>query len=121
MLRPELASEILVRRVDEEQHQLANALLSLKKELSPFQSEKEQNEHFTVRRDQNQVADEFAFSLELGDETVTPSEDIQQLLESIIQDLGEIPDEYLEPASAGAYPPASEESEDASSPAKRRR
>lgn len=117
VLRPELASEILVRRVDEEQHQLANALLSLKKELSPFQSEKEQNERFTMRRDQNQVADEFAFSLELGDETVTPPEDIQQLLESIIQDLGEIPDEYLEPASASAYPPASEEPEDASSPA----
>ena len=117
VLRPELASEILIRRVDEEQHQLANALLSLKKELSPFQSEREQNERFTVRREQNQVADEFAFSLELGDETVTPSEDIQQLLESITQDLGEIPDEYLEPASAGAYPPASEEPEDVSSPA----
>ncbi len=117
VLRPELASEILIKRVDEEQHQLANALLSLKKELSPFQSEKEQNERFTVRREQNQVADEFAFSLELGDETVTPPENIQQLLESIIQDLGEIPDEYLEPAGAGAYPPASEEPEDASSPA----
>ena len=117
VLRPELASEILVKRVDEERHQLANALLSLKQELSPLRSEKEQNERFTVRREQDQVADEFAFSLELGDETVTPPEDIQQLLESIIQDLGEIPDEYLEPASAGAYPPASEESEDVSSPA----
>lgn len=116
-LRPELASEILAKRVDEEQHLLANALLSLKQELSPFQSEKEQNERFTVRREQNRVADEFSFSLELGDETVTPPEDIQQLLESIIQDLGEIPDEYLEPASAGAYPPASGEPEDASSPA----
>ncbi len=109
VLRPELASEILAQRVGEERHQLAGALLGMKRELSPFQSEKEQSERFTVRREPGPAADEFAFSLEFGDETVTPPEEVQQLLESILQDLGEIPDDYLEPAGAGAYDPASEE------------
>ena len=112
VLRPELAADILVKRVDEERDQLADALLGMKQELSPLRSEDERSERFTVHRKTNQVADEFAFSLEFGDETVTPSPDVQQLLESIIQDLGEIPDGYLEPAGAGAYPPSSEEQVD---------
>ena len=116
MLRPELAADVLAKRVDEERHQLANALLGMKQELSPFQSENEQGERFTVRKEPDQVADEFAFSLEFGDEAVTPPEEVQQLLESIVQDLGEIPDEYLEPAGAGAYGPAPEEQEDAPPP-----
>ena len=112
VLRPELAADILVKRADEERHQLADALLGMKQELSPFKSENEQSQRFTVRRETDRVADEFAFSLELGGEAVTPPADVQQLLESIIQDLGEIPDEYLEPAGAGAYAPAPEEQED---------
>ena len=111
VLRPELAADVLVKRLDEERDQLANALLGMKQELSPYRSENEQSERFTVHRKPNQVADEFAFSLEFCDETVTPPPDVQQLLESIIQDLGEIPDEYLEPAGAGAYDRASEEPE----------
>ncbi len=112
VLRPELAADILVKRADEERHQLGRALLDMKQELSPFQSENEQSKRFTVRKETDQVADEFAFSLEFGNEAVTPPADVQQLLESIIQDLGEIPDEYLEPADAGAYAPAAEEQED---------
>ena len=114
VLRPELAAEIMAGRVEEERHQLADSLLSLGRELSPYQFEDDQAKPFAVRKEQDQVADEFAFSLEFGDAAVTPPADVQQLLESIIQDLGEIPDDYLEPAGAGAYAPASEEQEVAS-------
>ncbi len=106
-LRPELAADVMARRIDEERNQLAAALLSLDQELSSKQTE--QGKRFTVRPDQREVADEFAFSLQFGDQAVTPPPDVQQLLESVIQDLGEIPDEYLEPAGAGAYAEASEE------------
>ena len=108
-LRPEIAAEIIATRVEEERHQLANALLGLKQDLSPFQAEDKQGKRFTVHRDQERLGDEFAFSLKFGDEVITPPEDIQQLLESITQDFDGIPDDYLEPAGAGAYTSTPEE------------
>ncbi len=114
-LRPELAADVMNQRIEEERHQLASALLGMRRDLSPFQSEGARSERFTARREPDQIADEFSFSLEFGDETVTPPEEVQKLLESIVQDLGDLPDEYLEPTDASAYPPTSEERDPPSS------
>lgn len=102
-LRPELAAEAMAQRIEEERRQLSVALRSLSRELSPFEVAREEAQRFTVRRSNDRVADEFAFSLEFGEEPVTPPAEVRQLLESIMQDLGEVPDAYLEPAGAGAY------------------
>ena len=108
-LRPELADEVMANRVEEERRQLSVALRNLSRELSPFEAAHDDARRFTVRRSEGRVADEFAFSLEFGQEAVTPPPDVRQLLESIMQDLGEVPDEHLEPAGAGAYAEASAE------------
>ena len=108
-LRPELASEVMVQRLEEERQQLSVALHNLSRELSPFEVERDDAQRFTVRQNADGVADEFAFSLEFGQEAVAPPPDVRKLLESIVQDLGEVPDDYLEPAGAGAYAEASAE------------
>ena len=41
------------------------------------------------------MPDGFKIELNFDDKTVDPPQDIQQLLESILQDIGEIPDDYL--------------------------
>ena len=110
-LHPELAESVTAARLEDEQQRLTEALAGLRQELSPLQADQDQAEPFTVQADENRVGDEFAFSLELGGDVVTPPPDVQQLLESIIQDLGEIPDDYLTPAGAGAYAPEQVESE----------
>ncbi len=108
-LRPELAADVMAQRIENERQQLSVALHSLSRELSPFEVARDDAKRFTVRQSDGRVADEFAFSLEFGKEAVTPPSNVRQLLESIMQDLGEVPDDYLEPAGAGAYPEASAE------------
>ena len=49
------------------------------------------------------MPDGFRFELRLEGEPIAPAEDMQQLLDSIVQDNGYIPDEYLVPAGHGAY------------------
>ena len=43
------------------------------------------------------------FELSLDGEPVTPPDHVNELLQSIAQDLGDIPEEYLVPANDGAY------------------
>jgi nitric oxide reductase NorD protein len=47
--------------------------------------------------------DGFTFELTLDGNPVAPPDNIQSVMESIVQDLGEIPDEYLLAAGDGAY------------------
>ncbi len=102
VLQPELAANVMATRIGDERQQLAAALMELSKELEARRDSEEET-RFTMRPRDGYMADEFAFTLEVDGEAVTPTPDVQQLLESILQDLGEIPDEYLEPAGAGAY------------------
>ena len=102
-LRPELAAAAVAARAGEERRSLARALAGLRRDLSPLQAERADAEPFAVRADPDRVGDEFAFDLRLGEETVAPTPEVRQLLESILQDFGAVPDEYLQPAGAGAY------------------
>jgi len=63
-------------------------------------------ESFSVREIPNQDTPEgFTLEVLLHDKPVAPPEDVQLLLQSILLDLGEIPDEYLSPAGDGSYVP----------------
>ena len=54
---------------------------------------------------------EYDVALEFGESSITPPENIKQIMDSIIQDFGEIPEEYLEPAGNGGYNSNSENEE----------
>ena len=102
-LRPELAAAAVGARADAERRALARALAGLRRDLSPLQADRGDAEPFAVRAEPDRVGDEFAFDLRLGDETVAPPPETRRLLESIVQDFGAVPDEYLQPAGDGAY------------------
>jgi len=57
------------------------------------------------RESDEQVPDGFRLELELDGRPLRPPDEAWSLLGSIIQDLGEIPDDYLVPAGDGAYHP----------------
>ncbi len=53
--------------------------------------------------------DNFTFELNLDGQPMTPPADVRSLIDSIIQDLGEIPDDYLVAAGDGGYRKENEE------------
>jgi len=58
--------------------------------------------------DDNMHPDEMRFEMEIVGQAIKPPEDAHGLIRSILQDLGDIPDEYLFAAGAGGYRPAKE-------------
>jgi len=65
--------------------------------------DKDQGSEKTFSIEKNNNNDEYDIALEYGDSSITPPENIKQIMDSIIQDFGEIPEEYLEPAGEGDY------------------
>ena len=65
--------------------------------------DKDQGSEKTFSIEKNNNNDEYDIALEYGDSSITPPENIKQIMDSIIQDFGEIPEEYLEPAGDGGY------------------
>jgi nitric oxide reductase NorD protein len=66
------------------------------------------------RFDVRQIADpdrpdHFTFELNLDGQPMVPPPNLRSLMDSIIQDLGEIPDDYLVAAGDGGYRPDNEE------------
>jgi nitric oxide reductase NorD protein len=53
----------------------------------------------------------LSFELRLDGQPIVPPDDVQAVMASIIQDLGEIPDDYLVPAGEGPYNPAASAAE----------
>lgn len=81
---------------DEDQHEPASqAMQAADADQKQFKSEvPDQEQH-----------DQVHVELTLDDQPVVPPENIKSLLTSILQDLGEIPDEYLVAAGDGEYDP----------------
>ena len=111
-LLPDVVEKVLARRLAEEKAGLRIALARLEDELSPRADAEDgrQDEHdredtpFSVRTViSEEQPDGYTVELLLHDAPVDPPEDVKGLMESIIQDLGEIPPEYLVPAGEGAY------------------
>ena len=74
--------------------------------------DKDQGSEKTFSIEKNNSNDEYDIALEYGDSSITPPENIKQIMDSIIQDFGEIPEEYLEPAGEGGYNKDEEKGED---------
>ena len=70
----------------------------------PDESSKDENNNektFSVSKEDDN--NEYDIALEFGESSITPPDNIKQIMDSIIQDFGEIPEDYLEPAGDGGY------------------
>ena len=105
VLDPELANSKIQERTDQEKTELQEKLTELREELMsgtdtmPGESDAEgeaDEENFELREvEDDERPDGYRYDLELDGETIDTPEDIQELLNSIQQDLGDIPEEYL--------------------------
>ena len=90
----------------EELHEQWREVKEAPKENNENENSKEKT--FSITKDDN---DEYDVALEFGDSSIKPPDNIKQLMDSIIQDFGEIPEDYLEPAGDGGYTSDIEEEE----------
>ena len=111
-LNPHEARAKINARIQKEQENLTNKLKNLQQELENNKqqvSETDGDSSLNETKDENgnngfsinEIEDTtmpggFRVELQFDDKAVELTPDIQELLESILQDLGEIPDEYLE-------------------------
>ncbi len=105
-LRPDRVAEIMALRLAREKQAFRAALARLHNELvgPAAANEQEGASPFSVRRvPSDDVTEGHAFQLEFEGKPMAPPEDVVGTMESILQDLGNIPDEYLVPAGEGAY------------------
>ena len=103
-LDPSLAREKMNERVDQDKSDLQARLNQLEQELISDQpdmpmdeDEEAEDKRFQVKEiDDDEVPDGYRVELEFDGEDVETPDDIQELLDSIQQDLGEIPEDYLQ-------------------------
>ena len=103
------ASSISEERINQDKINFEKALDELHDQWREVQNEPDENSQvedanektFSVSKENNE--NDYDVVLEYGDSNITPPEDVKQIMDSIIQDFGEIPDEYLQPAGDGGY------------------
>lgn len=110
-LNPHEARVTIETRALKEKQSLKNKLTQLQHELDISQRQNTENRYGKAAEDSiaetgekvfslNEIKDDtkpdgIKIELQFDNETITPTDDIQQLLASVLQDFGEIPDEYL--------------------------
>ncbi len=117
-LLAERAEQMLQERLTREKQLLRNALarqLEDKDRHQPPPADAPANERFKLRPlDSAEHEGHFEYELLLDGQPVAPSADVRALMDSVIQDLGNIPEDYLSAAGAGGYSPAAEKRGDES-------
>jgi nitric oxide reductase NorD protein len=103
-LKPDLVLAMMQRRIEREKAKLRVALKTIADELRQSNEEQEPIDRFAlVRLDEMDVGEEMQFELQVNGKSVPFSEEIRNLVTSIVLDVGEIPEEYLSPAGPGDY------------------
>ncbi|MFV1985056.1 MAG: nitric oxide reductase activation protein NorD [Thiohalomonadales bacterium] len=114
ILENDLVEACMDKRIEKEKAQLKTALYKMSEEVNEADNENEQQEEnnqthkFDLKdlateelsEDQKELED---FQFMLDEQPVAPPEDVKALMKSIMQDLGEIPDDYLVAAGDGEY------------------
>ena len=107
MLAPQLAKQKMSDRIEQDKSNLTTLLNQLENEMNsgnpPSDVDSEQKRFEVKEVEDDEMPDGYRLELEYDGEPVPPSDEIEELLESIQQDLGEIPEEYLEPQGDGIY------------------
>ncbi len=101
VLNPELTQQKIDERIDQDRDNLKLTLEQIQKEATsknpetPVDQEQESS-RFEVRKvEDDEMPDGYRLELDFDGEAIEPTEELQALLDSIQQDLGEIPEEYL--------------------------
>ncbi len=126
-LNPRETWKTIQTRVEREKDRLKERLAELQRELESNktdettneESNEDGNEGFSVQEiEDDSMPDGYKIELQFDDRATDLPDEVLQLLESILQDLGEIPDEYLEPAGHSIYDDNAETKQDSISTAK---
>jgi len=106
-MHPEDVEAAMAERVARERHDLHAALHQMlgEQEDSRAQAPESLAERMSFSREQqdSELGGEFSISITLDGKPIAPPENVRQLMDSILQDLGDIPDEYLHAAGDGGY------------------
>jgi len=109
VLRPDLVDSCAAARLEREKAKLRVRLKMLEDELPNTSPQEEGGDEKSARRFSQQTVpdslrpEEMRVEILLDGKPLPLPEDVQELVSSIIMDLGEIPDDYLEPAGPGEY------------------
>ena len=109
VLNPALAKEKLDTRIEEDKINLQTELNQFQQDIADSDPETpadddSDSKRFQVRKiEDEEMPDGYRIELELDGEQVDIPEDIQQLLDSIQQDIGDIPEEYLNSEGNDTY------------------
>jgi len=105
VLLPEQVEACMDRRIAREKSHLRSILRKITEDIKGDKG-KDASEYQYETQDKQQGTDEFAdMEITLDGQVMPLPEQARALTTSIIQDLGEIPDEYLQPAGPGEYDP----------------
>jgi len=105
-LHPERAAAAIAGRIEREKHELRQALLKLLHEHDGSDAATPESipERFHLERSEpGMLGGEFSISITLDGKPLAPPDEVRSLMDSIFQDLGDIPDEYLTAAGDGKY------------------
>jgi nitric oxide reductase NorD protein len=106
-LRAEQVEACMAARIAREKAGLRLALRHLLDEIKEgLTSEDQAKPRFSVRHVPDPTQPEgFRIELTLDDKPLAPPDEVKGLMTSIVQDLGDIPPDYLHPAGPGEYDP----------------
>lgn len=101
----EAVKDTVSQRLQKEKAVLRTALLHIAEDLKPDKDSR--SPAFDIKQ-QKHVAEagDLQIELTLDDMPVAVPESVKGVMTSIMQDLGEIPDDYLQPAGPGEYDPS---------------
>ncbi|VAW61922.1 hypothetical protein MNBD_GAMMA08-2273, partial [hydrothermal vent metagenome] len=100
----ELRREIrLIKEKDLFRQAIAHVLEEKKEKPASEFSEEERREISAQQIPNPNMPEGFKYKLELDGESIEPPDGVESLMSSIIQDIGEIPDDYLVAAGDGNY------------------
>ena len=101
-LHPERAAEVRGERIAKERRALYTELAQLRLAAQAERGEADAGER---ELEVDSSFDTLEFELQIDGEAVAPPQEVAKLMRSIIQDFGEIPEEYLLASGPGAYAP----------------
>jgi nitric oxide reductase NorD protein len=103
-LKPELVLAVMQRRIEREKARLRVALKAVADDLKQANDEQQVIEGFSVSPVEDfELTQEMQIELQVNGKSVPMTDEVKNLMTSIIQDLGDIPEEYLTPAGPGEY------------------
>ncbi|MES9859782.1 MAG: nitric oxide reductase activation protein [Candidatus Thiodiazotropha sp. LLP2] len=105
VLKPELLQATLMKRLKREKAQFRVSLKAIADEMKQHQEDQpETRPRFSLGKEESQKLDEeIHIELLMNGKSMPVPEDVKGVMSSIIQDLGDIPNDYLVPAGAGEY------------------